>query len=305
MFVFGLKRLLQGLVVLFLLSVGIFMLIRLMPGDPAGSLAGAGASLEEVETIRRGLGLDKPLITQYALWVRRLVANEEISIKSRRLVSVEIADRVPYTFLLGAMSMAIAVMIAIPLGVVSAVRRDSTADRAITFAAVTAIAAPAYLIGIFLISAFAVQYRLLPVGGVGTVNHWVLPAIALVFTPLGTIIRTTRASVVDALRSDYVRTARSKGLPPRTVLYKHVLRNSLIPVTAVVGVDLGSLLAGMAVTEAIFSWPGLGRLMVDAVRARDYPMIQSLVVFFGAIFIAINLLVDIIYSALDPRISRA
>jgi len=296
------QRALLGVLVLALISGIIFVLMRLMPGDPAAYMAGPGAQQADIDRIREVLGLDRPLTAQYFSWIRRLVTNSEISIYTRRLVTVEIAERMKYTFPLAVSAMILALGMGIPLGCLTALKRGSRLARALTSVSILAISTPAYLIGVLLISQFAVRLRLLPVGGATSLIHWILPVTTLTLTRVGTIIRTTTASVMESLDAEYTRTALAKGLSSRCVLFHHILKNSLIPITAVVGVELGALLAGTAVTEVIFTWPGLGRLMVEAVQTRDFPLIQSLVLFFGALFVLLNTLVDLMYSALDPRI---
>jgi len=297
-----LRRALQGVLVLAVLSALIFVLMRLMPGDPAAYMAGSGATEEEIERIRDVLGLNEPLVVQYLGWLGRVATNTEISIYSRRLVSTEITERIAFTFPLATLAMAFALTIGIPLGCLAAVRRGSFVSRGLTALSTLTMSTPAYLVGLMLISGFAVRWRLFPVGGTGTLGHWVLPVVSLTLTRVGTIIRTTTASVMDSLDADYTRTAMGKGLSQSAMLVHHVLKNSLIPIAAIVGVELGALLAGTAITEVIFTWPGLGRLMVEAIHSRDFPLIQSLVLFFGALFVVLNVAVDLIYLALDPRI---
>lgn len=296
------KRVLVGLVTVIVVSIAVFLLIRLTPGDAASQMAGDQATAEDIARIRSLLGLDQPLHVQYVTWLGRVFSNTERSITTRDLVMSEISRRAPNTLILAMGAMCLATSMAIPMGLVSAMRAGSSLDRVIGVLTALSISTPAYVVGFLVIYVFVLQLGLLPAGGMGTASHFVLPIAVLTFTHIGTIARTTRSSVADALAQDFVRTAAAKGLPHRKILFGHVLRYSLVPIVAVIGIDLGTLLAGAAVTETVFSWPGLGRLMVDSVKSRDFPLVQTLVMAFSMVFVVINLLVDVLYSVLDPRV---
>jgi len=288
-----------------MVSVSVFALIRLVPGDAASRMAGDQATPEDIARTRQLLGLDKPLHIQYFGWLGRVLSNTERSIATRDLVVAEISRRVPHTALLALCAMGIATAIAIPLGVTAALRAGSLIDRSIGIVSAVSISTPAYVVAFLAIYIFVLKLGLLPAGGVGSTRHLVLPVTVLAFTHIGTIARTTRSSVVEALSQDFVRTASAKGLPRPRIIYGHILRYSLVPIVAVIGVDLGTLLAGAAVTETVFSWPGLGRLMVESVKARDFPLLQTLVMLFSIVFVSINLIIDVSYTLLDPRVRYA
>lgn len=299
------KRLGMGLLTVFLVSVSVFALIRLVPGDAASRLAGDQATPQDIDRARRLLGLDKPLHIQYIGWLGRIVSNTERSIATRDLVVAEIARRAPNTALLALCAMGIATVLAIPLGITAALKATSFIDKLIGAISAVSISTPAYVVAFLAIYVFVLRLGLLPAGGTGSINHLVLPVAILAFTHIGTIARTTRSSVFEALSQDFVRTASAKGLSPFRIIYGHILRFSLVPIVAVIGVDLGTLLAGAAVTETVFSWPGLGRLMVESVRARDFPLLQTLVMLFSIVFVVVNLLIDVSYTLLDPRVRYA
>lgn len=278
-------------------------MVRLLPGDPARIIAGLLASEEEVQRIRVFLGLDKPIHEQYFVFLANLVRGDlGISVRTNSPVIVEIAARLPYTFMLALTAMLIATLIGIFVGVFSARRLYSKADYVITTASLFGVSMPVYWLGIILILIFAVNLRILPAAGAERPESVVLPALTLALFSSALLVRMTRSSMIEVFSQDYVRTARSKGLTERLVVYKHALRNALIPVVTVVGLQFGNLLGGAVLTETVFAWPGIGRLLYESLMARDYPVIQGVVLVTAMIFIVINIVVDILYSYIDPRI---
>ncbi|MEN3047530.1 MAG: ABC transporter permease [Candidatus Caldarchaeales archaeon] len=297
------RRVLISIPTFFGVSLLVFMMVRLLPGDPARVIAGLLASEEEVQRIRAFLGLDKPIHEQYIVFLSNLIRGDlGTSARTGSPVIVEIASRLPYTFALTLAAMAIAITVGVLVGVFSARHRYTRADYAITTASLFGVSMPVYWLGIILILVFAVNLRLLPAAGAERPESVVLPALTLALFSSALIVRMTRSSMIEALSQDYVRTARSKGLEERTVVYKHALRNALIPVVTVVGLQFGNLLGGAVLTETVFAWPGIGRLLYESMMARDYPVIQGVVLMTAVIFIVINIVVDVIYSYLDPRI---
>ncbi len=281
----------------------VFLSLRLMPGDPALIMAGEAAPQEVVERIRDQLGLDRPLIVQYGIYMGNLLRGElGQSVRTRRSVSYELGVRINATMELASASMAIAVVFGLIAGLVSATRQYSLVDYGTMVGALMGISIPVFWFGLMAMWVFSVQLGWFPVGGRGTLRHLVLPAITLGAMSTGMIARMTRSSMLEVLRQDYVRTARSKGVTERVVQMKHALRNALIPVMTIAGLQFGTLLGGSVLTETVFTWPGVGRLMVDSIMNRDYPVVQGAVLLIAVIFTVVNLLVDIAYSFVDPRI---
>lgn len=298
--------------VLVLLSVGTFLLLRLAPGDPVRVMLGEDADAETVERIRGELGLDRPLPVQYVLWASRVVQGDlGRSIRTNQPVTEAIAERVPVTLELALLSLALSLLIGVPAGVVSATRPGSLADRAVSFVAVGGIAIPTFFLGLLLILLFALQLRWFPTSGyvpfardpLLNLKLMVLPSVALGVALAAVIARQTRSSLLEVLGREYVVTARSKGLGEPAVVWRHALRNALIPVVTVVGLQIGALLGGAVVTEVIFALPGLGRLIVQNIFARDFPVVQGVVLVLGLVRLASNLLTDLAYAYLDPRIT--
>jgi peptide/nickel transport system permease protein/oligopeptide transport system permease protein len=298
-----LRRLALSVPVLAGITLVIFCAIRLLPGDPAIVMAGDLAGGEYVEQLRRSMGLDKPLWIQYAIYLGDVVrGNFGRSTKSLRPVLAEIRDRYPYTIQLTVAGMLVAAVLGISAGAVSAVRRDSLFDYGSMVVALFGVSVPIFWLGLMLILLFSVNLRLLPAGGSGSLAHLVLPAITLGASAAGILARMTRASVLEVLGSDYVRTARAKGLRDVTVLVRHALPTAFVPVLTILGLQFGSLLGGAVITESVFGWPGMGRLIVDSIAARDYPLIQGALIVFATSFALINLAVDVLYAVIDPRI---
>jgi peptide/nickel transport system permease protein len=305
------RRLRATVFVLLGVSITVFAMVRLIPGDPALILAGVDASREQVTDVRRSLGLDQPIWMQYARYVGRALEGDlGKSIHSRRPVWREIQDRFPATLELTAVSLVVAGVAGIVLGVVSAVRRGSLLDAASMVGALAGVSMPIFVLGVLLIWFFSLYLGWLPTGGtpacgacVDHLLHLVLPALTLAGVSVGMVARLTRSTMLEVIHEEFVRTARAKGLAESFVVYKHALRNALIPVVTYMGLQFGVLMGGAVVTEQIFSWPGMGRMLVEAIDSRDYPVIQGAILFMAVVFVLINLLVDVLYGWLDPRIS--
>lgn len=284
-------------------SIIVFSIIRLLPGDPARALAGVNATPEFVQQVRDRYGLDDPLPVQYWSFVRNLLRGDlGTSTFSNRPVTIEIRERFPRTLLLASVSLVLATVVGVSAGIVSATRRNSVFDNVSMFAALIGVAAPVFWLALMLQLLFAVQLRILPATGIGGIQHLILPSITLGLASAALMARITRSSVLEVLRQDFITTARSKGVSERMVIYKHALKNALIPVVTVLGLQFGILLGGAVLTETVFAWPGVGRLLVDAILRRDYPVVQGTVMLLAFLFVIINLVVDIIYAFLDPRI---
>ncbi len=304
MYGYVIRRLLLAIPVLIGVSILVFAIIRFIPGDPARAIAGVHASPQYVEQVRREMLLDEGLHVQYFVYMSNLVQGDlGRSALTRRPVTVELMERFPNTLILSAAAMVIAITFGMSAGIVSATKRYSLFDNFSMLAALVGVAAPVFWLGIMFQLLFSVRLGWLPSGGIGTWQHVVLPALTLGLATTALIARITRSSMLDVLRQDYITTARSKGLVERVVIYKHSLKNALIPVVTVMGLQFGTLLGGAVLTETVFSWPGIGRLMVDSILNRDYPVVQGAVLLLAVFFVLINLVVDVIYAYLDPRIS--
>jgi glutathione transport system permease protein len=298
-----LKRLLGLLPTLLIVAVLVFLFVHMLPGDPARLAAGADAGPETVELVRQELGLDKPLPQQFLNFFGNMLQGDfGRSLRSRRAVSTEIAERFMPTLLLTLTSMAWAVVFGMAIGITSAVYRNKWPDRLGMTLAVSGISFPAFALGMLLMQVFSVQLGWLPTVGADSWRHYILPSLTLGAAVAAVMARFTRASFVEVIQEDFVRTARAKGVSEKWVILKHCLRNALIPVVTMMGLQFGFLLGGSIVVEAVFNWPGLGRLLVDAVDMRDYPIIQTLVLLFSLEFILINLVVDVLYGFINPTI---
>ena len=289
----------------------VFLLLRLTPGDPAAILAGDAATAEQIAAIRVSLGLDHPLVVQFAIWLAKLLSGDlGQSYYFRMNVTTLIAQRLEPTLALTALTMLLSVVISIPLGVIAAWRHGGWFDRALMGFSVLGFSVPVFVLAYLLIWLVSLQLGWLPVQGYARIadgfvpflRHLVLPAITLSVIYMALIARVTRASVLEALGEDYIRTARAKSLPELRVLVRHALANAAIPIVTVIGIGVALLIGGVVVTESVYAIPGLGRLTVDAVLARDFPTIQGLILFFSAVYVLVNLLVDLSYVFLDPRI---
>ncbi|MEP7063994.1 MAG: glutathione ABC transporter permease GsiC [Betaproteobacteria bacterium] len=303
MFQYIVKRLLGLAPTLLLVGVMVFLFVHLLPGDPARLAAGPEATPETVQLVRQDLGLDRPLPQQFLRFVNG-VAHWDFgrSLRTKRPVATEIAERFMPTFWLTLWSMAWSVAFGMTIGIVSAVWRNRWPDRVGMTLAVSGISFPAFALGMVLMQVFSVQLGWLPTVGDDTWKHYLLPSLTLGAAVAAIMARFTRSSFVDILGEDFIRTARSKGLDERQVIVRHGLRNALIPVVTMMGLQFGFLLGGSIVVEKVFNWPGLGRLLVDAVDMRDYPVIQALVLLFSLEFIVINLVVDVMYGFINPTI---
>ncbi|MBU0969339.1 MAG: ABC transporter permease [Proteobacteria bacterium] len=300
---FLLKRLLSIIPVLLGISLLLFIMLRMLPGDPAQVLAGQMASPEDVEIIRVQMGLDQPLHIQYSTFLNRLLHLDlGVSARTQNPVMEEVWARLPNTILLAMSAIIIACALGIPAGIIAAVRPYTWVDYLVTIASLVGISMPVFWLGIMLMILFSITLQWLPAGGIGTWQHMVLPSITLAAFVVAFIARMTRSSMLEVLSQDYVITARSKGLKEKWVIIKHALKNALIPIITVVGLQFGLLLGGAVLTETVFAWPGLGRLIVDSILARDYAMIQGSILIFGLLYTLVNLMVDLIYALVDPRI---
>lgn len=296
-------RILIGIPILFLVITIVFFAFRLIPGDAARIIAGDEAPIERVEQIRRDLGLDRPAIVQYGAYLGALARGDlGTSFSSRRPVATEIGSRYWNTFSLALAAITVATVVGVAMGVISALFRGRWADHLVTVAALLGISIPVFWLGLLLMQLFAVELGWLPAAGYGTWQHFVMPTITLSVFSIAFITRMTRSSLLETVQQDYVRTARAKGVRERLVLLMHSLRNALLPVTIVVGLRFGYMVGGAVITEEVFAWPGLGRLLILSVAQRDIPVVQGLLLVFATSFVVVNLLVDVLYAFLDPRI---
>ncbi len=297
------KRLFSTIPVLIGISLLLFFMLRMLPGDPAQVLAGQMATPQEIENIRRQLGLDRPIYEQYVTYLSRLARFDlGRSARTQNPVTEEIWARLPNTLLLAVVAITLACLLGIPAGIISAVRPYSWIDYLVTTSALFGMSMPVFWLGLMLVVVFSVILKWLPAGGTGSWQHVILPSVTLAAFVVAFISRMTRSAMLETLAQDYTTTARSKGLKERVVVIKHALKNALIPIITVVGLQFGLLLGGAVLTETVFAWPGLGRLIVDSILARDYPVIQGAILIFGLLYIMVNLVVDLIYALVDPRI---
>jgi peptide/nickel transport system permease protein len=308
---FILRRLLATIPVMLVVAVVVFLLLHLSPGDPAAIIAGDNATDADIERVRATLGLDKPLVTQFLLWLGALLQGDfGTSVFNKLPVWGLITQRLEPTLSLTVVTMTFAVVTAIPLGVIAAWKAGTWIDHAVMGIAVLAFSAPVFLIGYGLVYQFARVWRLLPVQGYSPIaegfnawwQHLVLPAIALGLVFAALLARMTRSTMLDVLNEDYIRTARAKGLAPRAVLLTHALRNAAVPIVTTIGLGIALLIGGVVVTESVFAIPGIGRLTIEAVTQRDYPVIQGVILIASLAYVLINLLIDVAYAFLDPRI---
>lgn len=297
------RRLLIMLPVLLGISIIIFALVRIVPGDPAMIMAGPQATQEDIERTRAYLGLDKPHIVQYFIFLGNLLQGDlGTSTRTGLSVAKEIMYRLPNTALLAIAAMAIATVLGVLAGIISGVKQYSFFDYSSMSIALFGLSMPVFWLGLMLMLVFSIKLGWFPSSGAESLRHLVLPAVTLGAHSMAIVARMTRSATLEVLRLDYVRTARAKGLTENLVIYRHVLKNALIPVVTVVGLQTGTLLGGAVLTEIVFAWPGIGRLLVEAILARDYPVVQGVVLVIATMFIFVNLIVDIIYCYLDPRI---
>ncbi len=299
------RRLLYALPVLWLVVSIVFLLIHIVPGDPIQQMLGEGAASADIQAARRAYGLDIPLSRQYLnYWKGVLHGDLGPSLRFNQSVARLVANRYPYTLELTVSALILALALSIPAGVRSAQRRNHWDDRLLSVVSLFGLSFPNFALGPVLILLFSIKLGVLPVSGSGTFAHLVLPAITMGGALAAILTRMVRTSMLEELGQDYIRTARAKGLPERTIVYRHALRNAMIPVLTVVGLQFGALLAGAIVTETIFSWPGIGRLTIQAISNRDYYLVQGCILAIGLTYVAVNFLTDFLYSAVNPRIRQ-
>jgi ABC-type dipeptide/oligopeptide/nickel transport system permease component len=297
------RRTLASLPTLWGVATVVFFMARLLPGDPARVIAGVLASPEDVERIRHDMGLDQPLWVQYTDFLGSLLRLDlGTSAHTNAPVLDEIGSRLPYTIELAVVALVLAITAGVLAGIVAAIRRNTMLDLLISGISVFGVSMPVYWLGLMMIIVFAIALHLFPAAGADEPTSIVMPAVTLALFSVGLIARMTRSSMLEVFGQDYIRTARAKGAPFRLIVFRHALRNALLPVMTVIGLQFGSLLGGAVVTETVFAWPGVGRLLVDSIFFRDYPVVQGLVLMFGTTFVLINLVVDVLYAYVDPRI---
>jgi ABC-type dipeptide/oligopeptide/nickel transport system permease component len=303
MLTYFLRRVLLTIPVLIGIATLVFLLVHLVPGDPAVSMLGEGATGEDIAALRTRLGLDEPMLVQYGTFLRGAVRGDlGRSFRSNQPVTTEIFTRIPRTLQLAIAAMAVASLIAIPLGVVAAVFKGRWPDQTAMTFAVIGLSLPAFWVGPMLAWGFAVGLGWLPVSGYGTWAHLVLPSITLGLALAALLARMTRTTTLEELRELYVMAARARGASRWRATLVHAFRNSLIPVVTIIGLQFGAVLTGSIVTETIFAWPGIGRLLITAINTRDYPLIQGCILWIATIYVGVNLLTDLLYGVLDPRI---
>ncbi len=312
-----LKRIIYNIPVVLLLTIFVFAMVRFLPGDPADILlSGEGGAEDPVvrATLMKELGLDKPIPVQYGLWLWRAVhGNFGKSVYSQEEVFTLIMDRFPATLMLALSSMIVSIMVALPAGIISAVKRQKPADYGAMIFALLGISIPEFWFGIMLILTFSLWFPILPSMGFmspfedffGALKFLILPAVALGLRMAGVVTRMTRSSMLDELGQDYVRTARAKGLSEKSVIFIHTLKNALIPTVTIVGLQFGTILGGSVVIEMVFSWPGVGQLIINSILTRDYLVVQAAVLLMAVFFLFVNLLVDFVYTLLNPRVELA
>ena len=297
------KRVLMLIPVLIGVSLIVFTLMQLSPGDPAMIILGAQAAPEDIANLREEMGLNDPLVVQFFRFLFGMFTLDfGTSYKDGMPVLTKLLEALPYTAQLTFSAILLALIVGIPAGIISATKQYSIFDRIASVLALIGFSTPNFWLSIMLILVFSVNLQWLPVSGTGSILHLVLPSIALGLQSAAVFTRMTRSSMLEVLNMDYIRTARAKGLSERVVILKHALKNALIPVITVVGLQIGLLFGGAILTETVFAWPGVGRLMIDSIRAKDTPVVQGGVIFTASIFVFINLLVDILYAYVDPRV---
>jgi len=300
---YWLRKILALPLILLVASFLIFWAVRLLPGDPARLMAGMQADQRVVETVRARLGLDKPFAMQYEIFLRHALHGDlGVSIRSHKPVTAEIAQRFPYTLALTTVAYLFAVVVGISAGILAAINRGRALDHFVMVGAISGASIANFWLALMAMNLFAVHLGWVPLLGANSWKSYILPAITLGLLPGAVIARMCRASMLDIIHQDYIRTARAKGLSTASVYIKHALRNALIPIVTIVGMNFGSLLGGAVITETVFNWPGLGRLMIDAVRYRDYATIQGITLLTVALVLTINFAVDVFIGMIDPRI---
>lgn len=298
------RRVLQSIIVLFGVSIAVAAMTQFVPGDPAVAILGETASPAALEQLREEMGLNDPFYVQYWHFIERLVTEGSLgtSIRTNREVLVEIGERLPNTFILTIGAVVLSSVVGIASGVLAAVKRGTAIDTAVLLATTTGLSVPSFWIALLMIMLFSVNLGWLPVTGSGTWKHAVMPILTLSISSVATKSRLTRSAMLESLGQDYIRTSRAKGMKERQVILVHALRNALLPVITIIGLQFGALLGGAFITEVIFSWPGVGQLAVNSILYRDFPVVQGTVLLVTASFVVANLLVDIAYAWVDPRI---
>ena len=297
------RRVLLTVPVLLGVATLVFSLIHLVPGDPAQAMMGDGASPQDVAELRAKLGLDQPLLTQYVSFLRHAVTGDlGVSFRTGQPVTMMIVERIPATAELAVAAMLVAVMLAIPLGVIAAVWRGTAIDYGAMTFALAGVSIPNFWLGPLLAIVFAVELGWLPVSGRGTLAHLVLPAISLGLALAAILARMTRASLLDELNELYVRAARARGVSNAASITRHALRNSMVPLITIIALQFGAVLTGAVITETIFAWPGIGRLLIQSIGFRDYPMVQGCILLIAVTYVSVNLITDLMYGFIDPRI---
>jgi len=300
------KRLLGSIPVILGVLLLTFVLVHSIPGDPVEVMLGESASTADREVLRENLGLNKPLVIQFFRYVSNVAQGDlGLSIHSRKPILDLLKDRMPSTLKLAFLALVIAMMIGLPLGIIAALQVNRWADNLATVLSLTISAMPHFWLGPLLMMVFALWLGVLPVSGMDVSTSIILPALTLGFGLAAILTRMTRASMLEVLNEDFVRTARAKGLPEKTVILRHALRAALLPIVTVIGLQLGSLLAGTVITETVFAWDGIGRLLVESIEKRDYPVTQACVLMIALTYVVVNLLTDILYTRIDPRVRFA
>lgn len=304
MYKYIMRRLVMMVPVLLGVIFIVFTMMYITPGDPARIMLGEGASAEDVVQLRDEMGLDDPFLVQFGRYVGKVVLKGDLgtSYTSKEPVITEILDRFPTTLLLATLGVLVSVIIGVPTGILSAVKQYSWVDNLAMIIALIGISMPAFWLGLMAILVFSVKLGVLPASGFSTPLHWILPALTVGAGSAAIITRMTRSSMLEVIRQDYIRTARAKGQTEKVVILKHALKNALIPIITVVGLQFGMLLGGAVLAETVFSIPGLGKLMVDSIKGRNFPVVQGGVLFIAVLFSFVNLFVDILYAYVDPRI---
>ncbi len=298
-----LRRLLLTIPVLLGVATLVFSLIHLVPGDPAQAMLGDGASAQDIVELRKSLGLDRPLLDQYVTFLRQAITGDlGTSFRTGRPVTTMILERIPATAELAIAAMIVAVLIAVPLGVVAAVWRGTAVDYGAMTFALAGVSIPNFWLGPLLAIVFAVELGWLPVSGRGTLAHLLLPAVSLGLALAAILARMTRASLLDELRELYVRAARARGVSRAVAITGHALRNSMVPLLTIIALQFGAVLTGAVITETIFAWPGIGRLLIQSIGFRDYPLVQGCILLIAVTYVTVNLVTDLMYGVLDPRI---
>ncbi len=306
------KRIFMTIPVMVVVALFVFLLLRLSPGDPAAVIAGDYATAEDVQKIREKLGLSEPIVVQFVTWLGSLIQGDlGTSIFSNKPVTELIAQRLEPTLMLALTTIIFSILVAVPLGTIAAFRAGSWIDRLVMLFSVGGFSVPVFVLGYILIYYFSITWRILPVQGYRSpfedgmlpfIQHIILPTLTLSVIYIALLARMTRASIMEVLEEDYIRTARAKGLSEVKILMRHALGNAAVPIVTVIGIGIALLIGGVVVTESVYNIPGLGRLVLDAVLARDYPIIQGLILFFSLIYVLLNLIIDLTYTLFDPRI---